>query len=121
MMTKTLEELRADQKAANRAIGRLEAKRRYEDNAALLGKTFKYRNCYSCPERPSDYWPLYAKVTKVDKDGYLKVFTFETDKYGHINIRVDDHKYHMSDGYQPISATEYRKALAALKARVGKF
>lgn len=120
-MTKTMEQLREDQRKTNQAIHRLESQRRREAHAGLLGKTFKYRNCYSCPEKPSDYWPLYAKVMEVDKDGYLKVFTFETDKYGNVDIRVDAHRSHMDSGYQPISASEYRKALAALKSRVNKF
>ena len=119
-MTKTLDQLLAEQRETNQALAKLENKKRYEENAPLLGKTFKYRNCYSCPEKPSDYWSLYAKVTKVDKDGYLKVFTFETDRHGHINIRVDDYRHHMNDGYKPIPAAEYARALKALKSRVGK-
>ena len=29
----------------------------------LIGRCFKYRNCYSCPEKPSDYWWLWFRAT----------------------------------------------------------
>jgi type II secretory pathway pseudopilin PulG len=118
---KTREQLEQQVRQANQALNRLRDEDRRAKNAPLIGKTFRYRNSYSCPEKASDYWWLYAKVTKLDGDGSLKLFTFETDKYGHIKITPDGHAYNMDSGYQPISAAEYRKALKALKSRVAKF
>ncbi len=121
MKTRTLEQWKEQEHEANRAIARLRDEERRAENAALVGKTFKYRNNYSCPKKPSDYWYLYVKVTGMNRDGSLKLFTFETDKYRHIVIGVDRHMYGLDESYKPISAAEYRKALAALKARVAKF
>lgn len=117
---KTKDEWEAQLKEANRALSRMQDERRRAENAALVGKTFKYRNSYSCPEKASDYWWLYAKVTKMDTDGTLSLFTFETDKCGRIRIELFHHRYGLDSSYVPISAAEYRKALKALKARVAK-
>lgn len=118
----TLESLQKIARQANEAIGKLESNRRYEQNIATLGKCFRYRNCYSCPEKPSDYWPLYAKVTAVDKDGYINALQFETDKYGDVSIKIRSHAYHMGngDGWTEISASEYHRALKALKSKIAK-
>lgn len=118
----TLDELKATARKANEAIGKIESQKRYEENKATLGKHFKYRNNYSCPEKPSDRWWLYAKVTKIDKYGYISTLQFETDKYGHISVKENDHCYHMGngDGWNAISAAEYNRALRSLKSRIAK-
>lgn len=120
--TPTLESLQETVRRANEAIGKLESTRRYEQNIGTLGKFFKYRNCYSCPKKPSDYWPIYAKVTAVDKDGHITALQFETDKYGSVSVKIKEHAYHMGngDGWTEITASEYRRALKALKSKIAK-
>lgn len=122
MTMQTLDVLQATARKANRGISALESKRRYADNIGRLGKHFKYRNNYSYPEKPSDYWPIYARVTAVDKDGYITSLQFQTDKYGNIDIKVNDRGYHMGngDGWSEVSASEYGRALKALKAKIAK-
>lgn len=122
MTVQTLEDLQKAQRKTNLAINALESKRRHAENIGTLGKHFKYRNCYSCPEKLSDYWPIYAKVLSVDKDGYIQALQFETDKYGNINIKVRDQAYHMGngDGWTEVTKTEYTRALKALKAKIAK-
>lgn len=88
-------------------------KKKYE------GKYFKRRNSYSCPEKKSDYWWTYCKVTEIKPsdiyqghncilskfDGY----SFEIDKDG--NIRITQEKYgytHMLG--QEISEKEFNDA-----------
>lgn len=59
------------------------------ENAArfggLVGKCFTYRNCYSCPEKPSDYWNSYCLVSRIT-GAYATVLEFEIDKDGMIRI-----------------------------------
>jgi len=53
-----------------------------ENNKKLIGKCFKYQNCYSHTEKESDYWWLYSKVLSVDKYGDCIIDQFQTDKDG---------------------------------------
>ena len=55
-------------------------------NRALVGRTFRYRNCYSCPEKPSDYWWVWRVVEGTDGFG-LRVRDFAVDKYGEFTMR----------------------------------
>lgn len=116
-MKKTMEQLRAEQAKAANAIQELEAEKRRGENGPMVGKFFKTRNSYSCPEKPSDYWWLYAKVTKMDKSGHLSIVQFEIDKYGHLSMRQDNYRWHMAD-WQEIKPAEYRAAAVKAKARL---
>ena len=57
-----------------------------ETNAALVGRFFKYRNSYSCPSVPEDYWWLYLAVTEMNEHGTLHGWSFQTDKDGRMEI-----------------------------------
>jgi hypothetical protein len=81
-------------------------------NQALLGKCFKTRNNYSCPEKPSDYWWLYVKVTEID-GAALKCLRFQIDKGGRIDIEPG--AFYASwglNGYTEIKPAEFNKALS---------
>lgn len=86
-------------------------------NTALVGKCFKYpRNNYSCPEKKSDYWPVYSRVLRLDGHGLI-CHTFQADKYG--DIRIEFAKYEMRlSGYVPITVAEFRRAWGRVKARI---
>lgn len=117
-----LSDVEQAERAARLANARLTAIRdaeRYAENKGLLGKTFKLRNCYSCPEKPSDYWPLYIKVQEIDKAGMLTMFQFEADKFGRISIRLDRYRYDVM-GATEISAPEFNKAWRALQSKIAK-
>jgi len=81
----------------------------------LLGRYFKYRNCYSMP----DYWWLYATVASADADS-LKVFRFQTDRDG--RIEVEPSAFYMAvtleRDYIEISREEFQKAWAELRRRI---
>lgn len=53
------------------------------------GKYFKYKNCYSCPEKESDYWYMYIKITEVKQTYWMSGYTFQTDKDGKVLIEVE--------------------------------
>lgn len=119
MQIETSEKYALTQQArkVNAKLAAIRDAERTEENAALVGKCFRYRNCYSCPEKPSDYWPLYAKVQRIDKHGYLTVFTFETDKDGAVRIKTEKFMMSMS-GYEPITLDRFKAEWRNLKRRI---
>jgi hypothetical protein len=50
------------------------------------GKYFKFRNNFSCPEKPSDYWFIFYRVDEVISPDFCYTTAFQTDKYGVITI-----------------------------------
>lgn len=64
----------------------------------FVGKCYKYKNCYSCPQEEKDYWWLYIRVKEV-KDGCLVCQTFQKDSYGKIIIYLEDTLNNISDCY----------------------
>lgn len=106
----------------NRIIWALEAKQRADENVKLIGKCFKYRNSYSCPNGDANKWWLYVKVTKVTSRGEMNAFQFQTDIYGKLEIEAD-HRVPLSfsGGYMPITAGEFNKAWRAVQKRVAGF
>jgi len=85
-MSKKLEELRTKQKKLREEICQLQEKEDYQKNKSLAGKFYKYRNCYSCPEGPEDYWTLYIMVLGVQPDGWVDTMHIQTDNEGKISI-----------------------------------
>ena len=78
----------------------------------LVGTYWKYRNCYSCPEKDSDYWWMYMKVVKTDGRGHLTTFDFQTDKDGNVSTRQNgyQHVLLLKSGYVAISEAEFTRA-----------
>src|SRR5690606_5369096 len=89
------------------------------------GKYFKFKNSYSLPETPSDYWWLFIKVTEVRKEdlyigwdeevmGKFRGWSFCTDKYSTIEISMDDQmssfRYlHFLDDCKEITEDEFNR------------
>lgn len=95
------------QRQASRAHEKLRAIEEAERKAVslkLVGRCFRFRNSYSCPSEPSDYWWLYAVVTGVGAFGHANAFMFQTDKHGKITIDARD--MFTGDGWQEIKAEE---------------
>lgn len=93
----------------NQAYWKLEEAENERDAKKFIGKCFKYRNCYSCPEKPSDYWWLYGVVIEAE-DGSVELFYFQKDSHGqfttgkHENWSIRGGKLH--EGWIPITANE---------------
>lgn len=84
--TATKESLSAEVARLREQLAAIEEAEQAEQNAALVGKCFKYRNCYSCPQSDADYWWLYIIVTGVGEHGAMKGWSFQTDSAGKITI-----------------------------------
>lgn len=84
---------------------------------SLIGKTFRYpKNCYSCPSKPSDYWPVYARITGL-KRMCLEVIEFQTDCRGHFKWDTNFWGNDIRVGFVPCSQKEY---LEEFKKQISK-
>jgi hypothetical protein len=92
---------------ARNELSEIESAERAAENAKLVGRFFKYRNNYSCPEKESDYWYLYTAVERTDADGGIRQFSFQTDKNGDIRIEPDQWHIGLLSGYAEIPFQEF--------------
>jgi len=89
-----------------------------ERNRSLVGRCFKYRNSYSCPEKPSDYWWMYTKVMKL-KGANIICWQFQTDRDGKIEIEFARSYYnHMVGDQVEISESEFNKAWRSIQKKI---
>jgi len=84
----------------------LEGNLRIQENKKLVGRCYKYKNCYSCPEKEEDYWNLYTKITGLTNSGSLKGVKFEVTSEGVASIRTFIHM-HLSDKYIECHVDEF--------------
>jgi hypothetical protein len=117
-MAKTKEQLEAEIAPLQAALHRLKDAETLKESRALVGKCFKYRNCYSCPQKPSDYWWLYVKVVGVG-DYWPTTLEFQTDKDGRIEIKTSDCAViREGGGHIEIPAKEFNAAWKKLQKRI---
>jgi hypothetical protein len=112
---KTKEQLEAEIAPLQAQLHRLRDAETLKDSKALVGKCFKYRNCYSCPKGPSDYWWLYVKVVRVG-DYWPVSIEFQTDRDGSITIKQND--CFMRHEHTEIPAREFNAAWKKLQRRI---
>lgn len=90
---------------------------------ALVGKCFRYRNNYSCPVKPTDYWWLWTRITGLD-GASLMCLQVQCDKYGKIIIEtcsIPSFNGTMREaGYQPVTRQQFKRACAGLLATARK-
>lgn len=98
----------------------------YKDAQSKVGKFFKYKNCYSCAEKPEDYWFLYSYVKKVNLDccnhsinyPVFEVERFQIDKYEDINIKSEKLCYGDSLGEEVKDLNEIKEVLRRIRVPV---
>jgi hypothetical protein len=122
MTESNIEELRKQSAALRDKIDAHERKEQREAAKALLGKCFKYKNCYSCPQTAKDYWWMYARVVKVGDYGHLQMATFQVDSNGDVSAKGEKFTpQSMLDGrggYQPITLREFRAGVKRVYMRL---
>lgn len=119
LKSKSKEELAAISRAAQNELARRQREQCIAANKHKVGKYFKTRNNYSCPEKRSDYWWTYERCIGMDKDGMLKTFQFETDKYGDVLVKFNHHAYHLQYG-KPCSKSEFDRAFKKMQQKIAK-
>jgi hypothetical protein len=80
-----------------------------------IGRFFKYpKNCYSCPEKKSDYWDDYYRILDFVNDTFI-VENCYVDSNGKAVIQIET-KFEYGDGRKPfpywkeIKQKEYENA-----------
>lgn len=86
----------------------IETDEEIKKNQEFVGKYFKYRNSYSCPRSPEDYWWMYARVDRLNKSGIPVGVTFQTDSDGKIEIETSNLRVDMY--WTKITSTEFAEA-----------
>jgi len=109
------DELNTIIRKAHDEMREIETAERLLHNDGLVGKCYKYRNCFSCPEAESDYWWLYVRVDKLSESGTPVTFGFQTDKYGTVSIEADKHNFTIGDDWAQISEKEFTREWNKLK------
>jgi hypothetical protein len=120
-----LAQLKALYDATRREIQQIEEAEDTKRHRALVGKCFKYRNCYSMPQKPSDYWWMYCRVDRV-RGGAAYGLKFQTDSNGLMSISSERVSYapamaHEDGDYKQITKAEFVRALRAFSKRVQGF
>lgn len=103
-------ELRRKRDALDDQIREIERAREEKELSALVGRCYRYRNSYSCPQSDDDCWWLYTRVIGVE-DGALKAFRFQDDKRG--KLETECVSAWGSTLGEEISPAEFQDALRA--------
>jgi hypothetical protein len=113
-----LDDLRQQRYALTERINEIEQAERQRDLSALVGRSFRYRNCYSCPESEAERWWMYTRITGVH-EGTLQGLRFQTDKNGKAEIEACD-VWGLSTLGDEIDAATFNDALAIFRAYVAE-
>lgn len=84
-MASNKEKLLEKMRVLQAQLDEIEEKENRVRYGGLTGKCFAYRNCYSCPEKPSDYWYTYVQVLSVE-GSHADALCFDIDKDGRVSI-----------------------------------
>ena len=105
--------------AARAKLREMENEETRRENAKLIGKCFRFRNSYSCPETESDYWWTYIKVIDLADEGDgLIVFKFQTDSRGEVAIAAREHMWKIIGGYEECSSRQLHMEWVDLRQRL---
>lgn len=114
----TEESLKAEFNRIKEKLWAIDAKRQTEIGQKKVGKFYKYRNSYSCPQKPSDYWWKYF-APRVANGSSLTGLSFQTDCDGSSSIWANEfHAQHLG-GWTEISKPEFTRALKAFQKKIG--
>jgi hypothetical protein len=87
-VVKTREALEAEAAHIRDQLDAIDTQERLAMHRSLVGKCFRYRNSYSCPKDESDRWWLYQRIIEIDRRGWLRVFMFQRDRDGKLEIET---------------------------------
>lgn len=99
----------------------------YPEFKKLEGKCFKIKNCYSNPRNESDYWFLYIKIQKIEREDLYLLrgedissnfhgISFQKDKYGIVSIDFEYSNYvHSMSEENEITNKEFKTAWSQLQ------
>lgn len=105
---------------ARSELNEMQDQDRFDQNAKYVGRCYKYKNSYSCPQSDDDRWWLYAMVTQMGEHGSLVGITFQDDKQGKLEF---EHRLYMTEStlQVPISQGEFGDALTAFQEKIQRY
>lgn len=106
------QELRSQISRLREELDEIEHDKEEYEKRDMVGKCFKYKNCYSMPQSESDYFFLYTRVFR-HVDGNVKILQFQTDMDGCVRIDVEEMIFPRVHG-EEISSGEFEQALGYL-------
>lgn len=110
--------LEAQRRTINARLNTIQEEETRDALRLLVGRYFKYpKNCFSCPEKPSDYWPIYRRVV-LNEGGNPISFEFQTDKYGRVETKTEELFHGSSPEWVEIKGEEFYAAFAAVQAHM---
>lgn len=89
-----------------------------EKNMQNVGKCFVARNCYSCPEKKSDYWNVYYMVLNLNDGNGVDVLQLQIDRDGNAFIQKTNSYVHLLG--KKISRAAFDKAAKKIVQYVAK-
>lgn len=90
----------------------------HEKNMQHVGKCFVARNCYSCPEKKSDYWNVYYMVLSLNDGNGVDVLQLQIDRDGNAFIQKTSSYVHLLG--KKISRAAFAKAANKIVRHVAK-
>jgi hypothetical protein len=86
-----------------------------------VGRCFRYRNCYSCPESDRDYWWMFCRITGV-VDFALELLTVQRDRNAKISVEMTSAmpnvEGQLEPRYEPMSEEEWCREVRPLLGQV---
>ena len=109
-----LDKLRNQYAQIRDQIHEIEHKEFVKEKRDIVGKCFKFKNSYSCPETEADYWWAYKRITGLDKSANcFTSFSFEIDRDGNCSTNV--RAFDMLSEWKPCTEEEYLQAWLEFK------
>lgn len=120
-MSERKREIEKQLKALHQELNEMNEQENQRKYGRLVGQCFVYRNCYSCPEKPGDYWNVYIRVNKV-VGCYVDVLLFEIDNAGRITIDPSRTlpASMMGASYMPVTEVQFNKQKTRFLNSVGR-
>lgn len=114
---KTKQELQQQLNIIRDQLYEIEMEERAIQANALLGKCFRYKNSYSCPQKESDYWYEYFRADRV-VDGNIQGLQFSQDSVGTFRLIEKETKpYHIA-GWEKITKAEFNSKLRSFNVKI---
>lgn len=101
-------------------LQKVDDRRVAKKNKKVLGKFFRVRNSYSCPQSEADYWYEYVMPIR-QASSMLYGLKFSTDSHGEITICPDTHISHIfTKAEGEISKEQFNLAWCDCLVAIGK-
>ena len=118
MTKRTRKQLLDSLRSARDELDDLDRKETAKTYVALVGRCYKFRNCFSCPKDDGDYWYIYKQCLRIEDEKPI-FLCFENDKNGKISIYFDSRHAEYS-GWAEVDLKDFWAEWLKMKANISK-